>query len=338
VEEFSLGLLMFMVLGLVTSYIHWGIVQERIMTKPYKSESTGKMDNYADAEFLVFCNRLLGLGAGYIGIRLSGPHDKFAPPFLFAFCSMSNILSSWFQYESLKFITFPMQVLAKSCKIVATMGMGKLLNGKVYQWIELVNVCVITGGLFVFKYGQSAGHTDDAKKGDLFVLGMVLISCYIFCDSFTSNWQERIYKTYSIHSFQMMLGINMWSVTISAILCFPRFAFVMAFCFDHPLFSFHAMCMSICSAVGQLFIFYTIKKFGAVVFATAMTTRSIMSVILSIILFNHPITGIGCFGMFISFSGLIWKVQIKRAAVLKKNAAKREKARKQAELAREQNV
>jgi len=61
----------------------------------------------------------------------------------------------------------------------------------------------------------------------------------------------------------------------------------------------------------QLFIFYTIKKFGAVVFATAMVSRSIMSVLLSIVLFNHAITLIGGFGMAISFGGLIWKVYLK---------------------------
>ena len=35
------------------------------------------------------------------------------PFYKYSFCSFSNILSSWFQYEALKFVSFPTQVLAK---------------------------------------------------------------------------------------------------------------------------------------------------------------------------------------------------------------------------------
>jgi len=53
-----------------------------------------------------------------------------------------------------------------------------------------------------------------------------------------------------------------------------------------------------------------------------MTSRSILSVLISIIIFGHTITPIGAFGLCISFSGLIWKVWLKRAKSLKKKAAK----------------
>ena len=101
---------------------------------------------------------IAGLVIGRIGMEMTGPHDNFAPPFSFSFCSMSNILSSWFQYEALKFITFPMQVLSKSCKIIAAMLMGKFLNGSTFTNMEIFNAVVITAGLFVYKYGQSKSN------------------------------------------------------------------------------------------------------------------------------------------------------------------------------------
>merc|ERR550534_1951599 len=81
--------------------------------------------------------------------------------------------------------------------------------------MEIFNAFVITAGLYVFKYGQSHGNTDDEEMSEYFMLGMFLISCYIAADSFTSNWQQRIYSEYPIHSFQMMVGVNMFSSTIS---------------------------------------------------------------------------------------------------------------------------
>ncbi len=37
-----------------------------------------------------------------------------APLFKYSFCSFSNIMSSWCQYEALKYVSFPTQVLAKA--------------------------------------------------------------------------------------------------------------------------------------------------------------------------------------------------------------------------------
>ena len=54
--------------------------------------------------------------------------------------------------------------------------------------------------------------------------------------------------------------------------------------------------LSCSSAIGQLFIFYTIKEFGAVTFTIVMTSRQVISLGLSCILFGHPIdvySGIG---------------------------------------------
>ena len=52
---------------------------------------------------------------------------------------------------------------------------------------------------------------------------------------------------------------------------------------------FHMVILSITSAVGQLFIFYTIKEFGPVLFTIMMTTRQIFSLVVSCFLFMHPL-------------------------------------------------
>jgi hypothetical protein len=41
---------------------------------------------------------------------------------------------------------------------------------------------------------------------------------------------------------------------------------------------------------GQLIIVHTIRTFGAIVFATVMTTRQFVSILLSSIVFNHPLS------------------------------------------------
>ena len=49
------------------------------------------------------------------------------------------------------------------------------------------------------------------------------------------------------------------------------------------------LALSAAATVGQLFISHTIRTFGALVFATVMTTRQFISILLSCILFAHPL-------------------------------------------------
>lgn len=49
--------------------------------------------------------------------------------------------------------------------------------------------------------------------------------------------------------------------------------------------------MSTFTPAGSLFISYTIKSFGALMFATIMTTRQFLSILLSSFFFGSPLTG-----------------------------------------------
>ena len=107
------GRLALCTLGIQVSYLMWGLMQERIMTRPY-----GSGELFSSSKFIVFANRFLALLVAYAGVRLSrqrhGPSsiEHSAPLYKFSFSSVSNIVSSVSQYEALKYVSFPTQVLA----------------------------------------------------------------------------------------------------------------------------------------------------------------------------------------------------------------------------------
>lgn len=76
---------------------------------------------FREPQFLVFCNRIGALIVASVCIHLIGPRRLEAvaaaadgrggaPLSSYANPALSNILSSWCQYEALLFITFPVQV------------------------------------------------------------------------------------------------------------------------------------------------------------------------------------------------------------------------------------
>ena len=48
----------------------------------------------------------------------NGGDLQHAPPYKYSLAAISNVMSSWFQYEALKFVSFPLQVLSKSSKVI----------------------------------------------------------------------------------------------------------------------------------------------------------------------------------------------------------------------------
>ena len=83
------------------------------------------MGRFKSAQFCVFMNRFLAL---FIALAIvlykkltSSKPLKEAPYYMYAPSSISNSLSSWAQYEALKYVSFPSQVLSKSCKIIPVM-------------------------------------------------------------------------------------------------------------------------------------------------------------------------------------------------------------------------
>ena len=79
------------------------------MTRQYV-DSTGQIGQFKDSQFLVFVNRIMAFAVALLCIMaIKQPRHK-APLYKYSYCSFSNILSSWCQYEALKFISFPTQV------------------------------------------------------------------------------------------------------------------------------------------------------------------------------------------------------------------------------------
>ena len=61
-----------------------------------------------------------------------------APLWVFAPCALSNTLSSFGQYQALHYVSFPLQTIAKSTKVIPVMIMGKVLNKKTYPCVDYI--------------------------------------------------------------------------------------------------------------------------------------------------------------------------------------------------------
>ncbi|CAL8080647.1 unnamed protein product [Orchesella dallaii] len=298
-------LLIYCFAGLQASYLVWGLLQEKIMTQMY-----GDGENFRDSQFLVFINRILALVIAwvYLAIYERGTIKslKEAPLYKYSYCAFSNIMSSWFQYEALKFVSFPTQVLAKSCKIIPVMLMGKVVSRQTYEFYEYFTAVLMSFGMVLFLSGSSDYIKTGTEAADVTssgLSGLIILTCYMVFDSFTSNWQSELFRVYKVSSVRMMAGVNLFSCLLTGVSLLQQGTMFesIGFMLQHSDFAVDCMILSICSAVGQLFIYYTIETFGAVIFIIIMTIRQAMAVLLSCIMYSHPISAIGIIGVTVVF-------------------------------------
>lgn len=299
--------LIFCAAGLQASYLTWGVLQERVMTRSYGATSPDEEgEKFKDSQFLVFMNRILALTVSGLWCVLFKQPRHGAPMYKYSFASLSNIMSSWCQYEALKYISFPTQVLAKASKVIPVMLMGKIVSRKSYEYWEYLTAVLISVGVSMFLLSST---TNKHPSTVTTFSGVIILVGYIVFDSFTSNWQDNLFK-YKMSSVQMMFGVNLFSClfTVGSLLEQGAFFDSLAFMTRHSEFAFHAVLLSVCSACGQLFIFYTINQFGAAVFTIIMTLRQAIAILLSCFLYGHAITLVGGFGVAVVFLALFLRV------------------------------
>ncbi|CAD5118568.1 DgyrCDS7256 [Dimorphilus gyrociliatus] len=306
--------------GLQLSYLSWGLLQERIMAYKYGETVDFKGENFKNSQFLVFMNRIFAFVTACLVCIVRKQPRHLAPIYKYSYASFSNIMSSWFQYEALKYVSFPMQVMTKASKIIPVMAMSKIVSNKTYKLHEYILALFISIGLFLFIFA-----TKDAVKGyssTTTFAGVVLLLGYVIFDSFTSNWQSKLFKTHKMSSVQMMACVNLFSVIFTSVTLLEQGGFTEAasFMFRYEVFAFHVLLLGVCGAVGQLFIFKTIDEFGPVVFTLIMTIRLALSILLSSLFYGHPITPIGSLGIVIVFFSIFVNVYINQKKKIENKA------------------
>ena len=280
------------------------------MTTKFNPTESSPDGMFPSASFCVFSNRFLAIIISLIVItRVHGTIYCSAPSFAFLPCAISNTTSSWSQYASLHYVSFPLQNIFKSTKVIPVMLMGMLLRGVSYSFIEYVEATAITSGVLLFSMSKNATHDNDEETS---IVGVLLLLTYVCSDSFTSQWQSRIYKDYGkIDQYHMMFWVNTWAVllTLAALIFSGEIFTVTEFLLVNPTALIYNIVTAITSATGQFFIFYTIKEFGPIVFTVIMTTRQMLSMVLSSIIFRHKMSLVSYLGASLVFGAVFYSVR-----------------------------
>ncbi|KAL2486557.1 UDP-galactose/UDP-glucose transporter 5B [Abeliophyllum distichum] len=307
----------FAVTGIMSTLVIYGVLQEKIMRVPYGPSK----EYFKHSLFIVFCNRITtsSVAAGILLFSLFSSHIKM-PLILLLHCykysvvSVANILTTTCQYEALKYVSFPVQTLAKCAKMIPVMIWGTVIMQKQYNGRDYLLAFLVTLGCSLFILFPAAGDINPYSRGrENTVWGVSLMMGYLGFDGFTSTFQDKLFKGYDMEIYNQIFYTTLCSCILSfvGLILQGNLPLAIDFVSRHSDCFFDIAILSTVATISQFFISYTIRNFGALTFATIMTTRQLVSILMSCVWFAHPLSSKQCIGAVVVFASLYAKSFLK---------------------------
>ncbi|CAI2726278.1 unnamed protein product [Schistosoma spindalis] len=284
--------------GVFLSYLVYGIYQEKI-TKTKYGPGMELFDFYFS---LLLFQCIINFIFSRIALRLCPEPSVSSLQHKFSICGFSYITAMYTSNTSLKYVTYPTQVIGKSIKPIPVMLLSVLLAKRRYPLQKYIFVTMISFGVAFFMFrGYSTGNS-----ASNFGFGECLLISSLLLDGVTGGVQEDLRK-HNVGSYTLMMHMNLWSIIylVPVTVFSGEVSPFMEFIKRHPHIFYDMSIFGLTSAVGQIFLFGLITNFSPLTCSIVTTTRKFFTVLFSIIVFGHSMTTCQWIGTVLIFSGLL---------------------------------
>ncbi|KAG2806371.1 hypothetical protein PC129_g16733 [Phytophthora cactorum] len=263
--------------GIYVCYLSYGIFQEKIFT--YRSPSG---DKFTSTLFMLFVQCVTNSLVAYAATFVWKPERARMPLAPFATTAAAYLGAMLCSNEALKHYTLR----------------------------DYICVVVITTGIAVFQLGKgSAKHAERENS----TYGLLLLFLSLTLDGISGPKQEEIAHQLRPSVHQQMLNTNIWAVVYTGIgaLVTGQALEGFFFCMENPAILNSVFYFSVCSALGQNFIYFTIQQFSALTCTTITTTRKFFTILFSVVWYGHELSLMSWLGVAVVFIGLGWELSSK---------------------------
>jgi solute carrier family 35 (UDP-galactose transporter), member B1 len=205
------------------------------------------------------------------------------------------------------------------------MLMGALM-GKRYPLQKYFNVALIVLGVALFmgggsssKHKSSSGSSEavsdidesqhrllaavtESSSGQL--VGIVLLFVSLCFDGGTGAYEDKLMSVHSVQPFDLMYNIQLGKTILAGIglIVLNQMHIFIAMCQD---MGFLLVGLGLSGALGQVFIFVTIAKFGALTCSIIGLARKVTTLVASIYFYGHHLNGVQFTGLALSVASMV---------------------------------
>ena len=274
------GRLRFLVLccGAIGSAVGFAALQEGVWNvKGYKY--SGYM-TLITAATMALCGQVERLA--------TGDTTRRGPLLSYLKLSVLTLGGMYFTNWALKYLNYPTRVLFKSSKLVPTMVMGTVIQGRTYSILEYLAAGLLVLGVALFTIG------DAELRPDFHPMGIGLITLGVAADAATSNYEERAFFRASPPASQpeVVTYASAFGAVWALLLMLPtdELEEAIAHSIAHPDALVMLVVSSVCGYVSVSFVLLLINLYGATVTELVKSMRKVLTIVLSFVLYPKPIS------------------------------------------------
>lgn len=181
------------------------------------------------------------------------------------------------------YLNYTTRIVFKSAKLLPVMVFSVSMVGRRYNLMQWLCAVLLVFGVFEFTIGDAAIHPNYAPKGILLMLGAVCL------DALSSNFEERQFfrredpcVTEEVLCFSSLFG------TLYSLLYLRmrgELGLAASYCILYPFVVCKIVLFSILGYFSVTFILAIIKYFGAPEAEFVKSTRKVLSILLSFVLY-----------------------------------------------------
>jgi UDP-galactose transporter B1 len=313
--------------GILLSYSTYAYLQEGLR----EAQEDGTKFTHTTLSLVMQCY-VAALLAGILDLLVSAtsPQDtgkaaeaEAAKESMLTYAGLSAVSEVSFSYlaamfcsnEALAYVPYPMQVLAKSCKMIPVMIGERLVQNKHHPLYKWVCVAVMAAGVALFqmsriragKGGKAPPH-GDMDETTASVIGGLLLLGSLALDGYTGPRQKTIavrFKSTTL-GFMALQNAVAGTMALGALAVSGSLWSGIAYVVEHPALWDDLLIFALASAVGQTFIFGLLFYFDSLLLTTVTTTRKFLSILLSVALNGHPMSGLQWFSVVMVFGSIAY--------------------------------
>ena len=139
------------------------------------------------------------------------------------------------------------------------------------------------------------------------MVGVGLLLLCITCDAFETDFKAEMKQKYKPSSLEMLQHISKFGFLLSVGIMFgtKQYNLILDFLEEYPSILLDGISESLMLSIGLMFLYYIITNFKQHIAPLILTSRKVISAVISIMVFNHQINAIQWAGLSLVFIGTI---------------------------------
>lgn len=311
--------------GICICYLYYGILQERLFTGEERLGAT----------FVLLTQCITNTVVAFIWHAIQDiflqqnqqtPSSNIVgnrplPQITLWTTSLCYVMAMTCSNEAIAYVSYPVAVLAKSCKLIPTMLVGQFVEKRLYSTMEWMAALCISAGIVLFNVNrmQQQLRHDILHDGSAAQYGTILLLISLSMDGLLSSCQNLLKncgdRYQPPNAMETMLYVNGYA----AVLLIPLSMYsqqwevgIDSLFRQHGPMASNIAILNATAAIGQIFVFLTITWFSPIITTTITTTRKFFTILLSVWTFGHAFNASQWTAIGLVFAGLFLGIYVQR--------------------------